>query len=158
MHIPTHLMSGWVIGNQFSLSARQRGFCMLAASLADLDGLSLLFGQEAYWNYHHLLCHNLLFAVILSAGLAWPAPRRAASFLIFFSLAHVHLLLDFFGSGPGWPIYYLFPFSRYPMVNPHSWEFFSWQNMAVAGGAFWPGRFRSQSGKGEPPSRRSRRG
>jgi hypothetical protein len=129
-------MSGWVIGNCLDLSPRQRGFCMIAASLADLDGLSILFGQNAYWTYHHLLCHNLLFAVLFSAVFAWFSPPLIRSFLIYLSLAHVHLLLDYYGSGPGWNIYYLYPFSRRSIYNQHAWDFYSWQNLSAAGVLF----------------------
>jgi LexA-binding, inner membrane-associated putative hydrolase len=133
MHVQTHIMSGWIAGNYLKLNARQRGFCMIAAAIPDLDGLSLLFGRDAYTSYHHLLCHNLLFAVISSAVLAWFSPRPARSFFIYFSLFHLHLLMDYYGSGPGWNIYYLFPFSRRSLYNPHAWDFYSWQNLTAAG-------------------------
>jgi hypothetical protein len=55
MHVQTHIMSGWVAGNYLKLNARQRGFCMIAAAICDLDGLSILFGQNAYWTYQ-LVC------------------------------------------------------------------------------------------------------
>jgi hypothetical protein len=59
MHVPTHIMSGWCLANVVpGLTARERLFCMIAATAADLDGLSILFGQNAYWDYHHVVCHN----------------------------------------------------------------------------------------------------
>src|SRR5438067_3674190 len=44
----------------------------LAATVADWDGLSLLFGAEAYARYHRRLAHNLLVASVLgvAVGLA----------------------------------------------------------------------------------------
>jgi hypothetical protein len=132
MHVQTHIMSGWVLSNYLDLTPRERGFCMLAASLADLDGLSILFGQNAYWSYHHLLCHNLAFAIFFSSLLALRSTRRVRCFFIYLSLAHLHLLLDYFGSGPGWNIYYLYPFSRRSLFNPHAWDFYSWQNITAA--------------------------
>ena len=133
MHVQTHIMSGWCVGNWIGMTARERLCCMIAASVADLDGLGILFGQEAYWNYHHKLGHNLAFAVMVSAVLAWFSLRRVFAFALYMGLAHLHLLMDYFGSGPGWPLYYLWPFSSYTIVNRTAWEFYSWQNISAAG-------------------------
>jgi len=38
VHIPTHILSGWVIGNCFPLSPAQRLGCMIAATIPDVDG------------------------------------------------------------------------------------------------------------------------
>ena len=43
MHAPTHLMSGWCVGNLFRLTAVERVFCMIAASAADVDAVSRVF-------------------------------------------------------------------------------------------------------------------
>ena len=132
MHIPTHILSGWCLGNLLPLTARERAFCMVAAAAQDLDGLGIIVSQELYWDYHHKLGHCAAFGVLLSAGLTWLSARRALAFVTYFSLFHLHLILDYFGSGPGWPIYYLWPFSAREWVNPRAWEFFSWQNIAAA--------------------------
>jgi len=117
MHVQTHIMSGWCVGNWLSLTARQRLCCMIATSIADLDGLSLIFGQEAYWTWHHKLCHNLAFAVLVSAVLTIWSASRFFGFVLYLAFAHLHLLLDYFGSGPDWPLYYLWPFSSDFIVN-----------------------------------------
>jgi len=127
-------MSGWCVGNCFKLSARERLFCMLAASLADLDGLGILVSKELYWDYHHKLCHNLPFALVGSIVLAVFSPSRLRSFFIYLGLFHLHLVMDYFGSGPDWEIYYLWPFSQWSVINPKAWEFYSWQNMSFAAG------------------------
>ena len=107
---------------------------MVAASAADLDGLGILFGQEAYWRYHHTLGHNLLFGLILSTGLTLATRGQLRVFALCLALFHLHLLMDFFGSGPGWPIAYLWPFSRHQWNNSRwSWAFYSWQNISAAG-------------------------
>ena len=54
MHVQTHVMSGWCLGNYAKLSPRERFCCMLAASWADLDGLGIVAGAEFYWEYHHM--------------------------------------------------------------------------------------------------------
>jgi len=106
---------------------------MIAASAADLDGLGILFGQEAYWRYHHVLGHNLFFGVFLSLSLTILARGRAGVFLLFLGLFLLHLAMDFFGSGPGWPISYLWPVSSHPWDNRRwSWAFYSWQNISAA--------------------------
>ena len=52
-----------------------------------------------------------------------------ASFVLFLALFHLHLLLDYYGSGPEWHIHYLWPMKAMIIRNPHAWEFYSWQNM-----------------------------
>jgi len=39
--------------------------------------------------------------------------------------------MDYFGSGPLWRIYYLWPFSGWYVMNPTAWEFYSWQNLSA---------------------------
>ena len=131
MHIQTHIMSGWCAGNFFTLTPRERLFCMLAASLEDLDGLGYFVSAEMYWDYHHKLCHNLLFGLLLSAVLALSSTHRLKRFFLYLALFHLHLVLDYFGSGPGWEIYYLWPFSRWYVENTWAWPFYSWQNISV---------------------------
>jgi len=135
MHVPTHIMSGWCVGNLFpKLNARQRLMCMIAASIADLDGLTRLGGQESYWRWHHKVCHNLTFGIISSAILVIFSGRKIGLFLLYLALFHLHLNLDVFGSGPGWGIYYLWPFSNWMFDNTaYSWQFYSWQNELTAG-------------------------
>ncbi len=106
---------------------------MLAATLADVDGLGILLGQRYYHQFHHALGHNIFFAVALSAVLAAFSPKRPLSFLIYLALTHVHLVLDYFGSGPLWKIHYLWPCSDFFFRRDGAWEFFSWQNLSAFG-------------------------
>ena len=143
MHIPTHILSGWCVANLLPLTARERVFCMVAATIPDLDGLGLLAvpfaGPHFYERYHHVLGHNLTFAVIsalvltaFSRGAWW---RRVIACLAYFALFHLHLLMDYYGSGPGWGISYWWPWRHGPgywWINPHPWEFSSWQNATAA--------------------------
>ena len=135
MHVQTHILSGWCVANLLPLTPRQRLGAMIAASVADIDGLGILFGQEAYWRYHHTLGHNLLFGAVVSLTLALLMRGRAGVFLLYFALFQLHQLMDFFGSGPGWPNAYLWPFSRQVWDNrPWSRAFYSWQNICTAAG------------------------
>ena len=132
MHAPTHIMSGWCVGNLFRLTAGERVFCMIAASAADVDAVSRLFGEEAYWNWHHVAGHNLAFAVLLSTGLALCSTHRLKGYFVYLALAHLHLVLDYFGSGPGWAIRYGWPLFEWDWQNADAWEFSSWQNRVAA--------------------------
>jgi hypothetical protein len=122
-------MSGWCVANIFDLTPRERLFSMIAATAADVDGLGRIVSEEAYWRFHHILGHSLAFAMVISMLLAAFSTHRAKSFVIYLALAHLHLLMDFFGSGPGWGIAYFWPLS----AHPYAWEFFSWQNITTAG-------------------------
>jgi inner membrane protein len=133
MHVPTHLMSGWCIGNLFRISARERLMCMVAASVPDLDGLSIIGGTNAYMDYHHKICHNVPFGVVACTLLWIFSGRRFGALILYLALFHLHLVMDFFGSGPGWGIFYFWPFSQWSADNwRYSWEFTSWQNTTTA--------------------------
>jgi len=135
MHIQTHVMSGWCFANCFQLNARERFLCMLAASLPDCDGLGIVFGQEAYWDYHHVLGHNFLVAVLLSLALAGFSNQKLKCFAVYLGLFHLHLLMDYFGSGEGWGILYLWPFRSDSYESERCWPLYSWQNLCF--GAFF---------------------
>jgi hypothetical protein len=137
MHIPTHILSGWVVGNCVPLDPRQRLACMIAATVADLDGISILLGRGAYDRYHHILCHGLPFGLLVTIVLvAWTRTRARSMVplgVVYLGLFHLHLVMDYWGSGAGWPIAYLYPFSGLKFVNWNGWELTSWQNQLAAG-------------------------
>src|SRR4029079_1025852 len=133
MHVPTHILSGWCAASLLKLTPRERLCAMIAASAADVDGLSYLFGEGTFQTYHHLLCHNLLWAVVVAVVLVQFSTHKPKAFVLYLLLAHLHLVMDYFGSGPLWPIYYLWPFNgRFYFVNKDGWPFTSWQNTSIA--------------------------
>lgn len=132
MHLQTHLLSGWCFGNLFGLGKRGRTLAILASVLPDIDGLGIIFGPVAYWQYHHVVCHNLALGLLLSAILALFAEQKKKAFVVFLAVFHLHLIMDSFGSGEDWVIYYLWPFTKHPITNPYVWSFFSWQNITAA--------------------------
>ena len=134
MHVQTHILSGWCFANCFPCTPRQRLFAMIAASAADIDGISRAFGEKAYWDYHHTFGHNVFAACIISAILAaFTRGREISSFLLFVALFHLHLLMDYYGSGRDWHIHYRWPMKGWIWRNPNAWEFYSWQNMVAFG-------------------------
>ena len=150
MHIQTHVLSGWCVGNLLPLTARERVFCMIAAAAQDVDGLGILISEELYWDYHHKLGHCAAFGVVLSLILTAISTHRLLGFVTYLALFHLHLVLDYLGSGPGWPLYYFWPVSNTEWLNPHAWPFFSWQNIGSAF-AMWAGPCSSRSASGEHP-------
>jgi len=105
---------------------------MLAGSAADLDGLSIIAGYREYEIYHHTLAHNAMFIGVCSAVLAVLSPQKLKSLLIYLGLMHLHLAMDFVGSGPDWGICYLWPFSHRELIITWGWELYSWQNISTA--------------------------
>lgn len=134
MHIQTHVMSGWLAGNCFTLTPRERFLCMVAAAIPDLDGLGWILGEKYFHDYHHVVGHNLLFALLTAAVLTIFSTHRLKAFVLYMALFHLHLLLDLFGSGELWTIMYGWPFSRRELASDYAWSLYSWQNL-LAGGA-----------------------
>lgn len=133
MHIPTHILSGWCIGNLFRFSPRERLFCMFAAAIPDIDGVGFFFSEEVYWRLHHYLGHNVFFGVGVALAMSAFSSRRWLAFTVYAGLFHVHLIMDYFGSGPGWMIHYLWPLSAAAWKTHLVWDLYSWQNLTAAG-------------------------
>jgi len=131
MHIQTHILSGWCFGNLFRLAPKERFFCIFAASFPDLDGFGFLISNDLYWDYHHLIAHNVFYIFLTCAVLTFFSKNRLKAFLIFLSLMHIHLIMDYFGSGYGWQIKYLWPISDWSIWYQKAWPFFGWQNKMV---------------------------
>ena len=131
MHVQTHILSGWCAANALPCTPRQRLVAMAAAAAPDVDGISVVFGQAAYWRYHHTFGHNLWFALLVGvAAAAWARPAWG-TFLLAVAMVHLHLHLymDYWGSGADWHIHYLWPMTNPVWRNPAAWAFFSWQNI-----------------------------
>lgn len=125
-------MSGWCVADLVALTPRERVFAMIAASAADLDGLGLFVSVDYYVKYHHLLAHNFLFGLILTGVLTVFSTHRLKAGVLYLALFHLHLVLDYFGSGPGWGIAYFWPFASREYESRYAWPLASWQNFLVA--------------------------
>jgi ABC-type cobalamin transport system permease subunit len=125
-----HAELSWLTGARLP-DRRDRLLVTLAGLVPDVDGLSLLFGLEAYGKWHHVLTHGLVAAAVVTAVFAALARRRAAVAGLSFVAVHLHLLCDLAGSGPGWPITYLYPFDVRDLYWDGQWNLASWQNSVI---------------------------
>jgi len=146
MNVITHALIGWGLATATpSLTRVERIWTVAAAVASDLDGLGLVAElatrgsqRPLFWwsEYHHVLGHNLLFALLVSVA-AWLFTRRAVVALLAAIAVHLHLLGDLFGSrGPDgyqWPIPYLWPFSDSPaLAVPWQWQLNAWPNVVFS--------------------------
>jgi len=110
---------------------RDRVLVTLAGLAPDVDGLTLLAGEELYARYHHVLTHGYLAALVTMAICTALARQRLWVAGLSLAAFHLHLLCDLAGSGPGWPIHYYFPHSMKEWFWEGQWNLASWQNTLV---------------------------
>jgi len=120
MHLQTHLLASWAIGSGLT-ERRDRRLVAWAGVLPDLDALSLALGRNAYERWHHVLTHNLLSALVVSACAMLVARQKVATTMLALAAFHVHLLLDVAGSGPEWTIAYFYPFAPVELGVSWAW-------------------------------------
>jgi ABC-type branched-subunit amino acid transport system permease subunit len=162
MHVGTHFFAGWMVAVAPALSRRERAFVAFAGVAPDLDGLGIvpemLTADSAhpltwYSLYHHVLGHNLGFALVVTALAFALARRRALTAALVLAAFHLHLLCDLAGSrgtdGEQWPIPYLYPFSgALQLTWSGQWTLGDWRNTAITAvlllatvvAAWWWGR------------------
>ena len=131
MHIPTHLMLSWVVGHRLQDRSDRRAVAW-AGVAADLDGLSILAGVDAYGRWHHVLTHGLMAGLLIGLVASSCAKNRLQVWWLSLGAFHLHLLCDFLGSGLDWPIQYFWPFSDSFYHTPYGWELDAWQNWVAA--------------------------
>ena len=147
MNVITHALSGWCLAETMpQLERRDRAIVVASAVAPDIDGFGMipeLLTRDSrdpllWWtDYHHVLAHNLVFAIVM-AGIACFAAstrNRMRVALLAFAAVHVHLLEDLLGSrGPDgyqWPIPYFAPFSSRVLTWDGQWALNAWQNFAI---------------------------
>lgn len=111
--------------------------------LPDADGVGVVLGvltgsweraQQWYGDWHHVLGHSLVAAVVVAVAIGcWcRAPRAAALALVTF---HLHLVCDVIGSrgpdGYAWPIPYLAPFHAWEWTWDGQWALNAWPNTLI---------------------------
>lgn len=125
-----HAELSWLLAQGLP-DRRDRVLVTVAGLAPDLDGLSLLGGVDAYGRYHHLLFHGALGAAVTAAACAAFARKRGAVAALAVVAFHLHLLCDLAGSGPGWPLWYYWPFDRTEWFWSGQWDLASWQNSLI---------------------------
>jgi LexA-binding, inner membrane-associated putative hydrolase len=144
----THFFMGWAVANAVpSLTKRERAMVTWASVVPDIDGLGIIpekLTQHSahplnWWSeYHHVLGHNLGFALVVSVFAAVFATQKRKTTILVFVSFHLHLLADLVGArGPDadqWPIPYLLPFSdRWQWIWSHQWALNAWPNFVITG-------------------------
>jgi len=148
----THLLTGWLAANGSPTLDRQERVVITLASLApDLDGIGIVAefltaGSDHpllwYSAYHHVLCHNLAFGLLL-AFIGWiTATRKWLTASLALLSFHIHLAADLIGSrspdGYQWPIWYLFPFSSACTITwSLQWKLNAWPNYVITAAALF---------------------
>ncbi|MBI1915444.1 MAG: metal-dependent hydrolase [Planctomycetes bacterium] len=147
----THALIGWWTANVVPLTRRDRLLVFLGGVLPDLDGLGLLFSDEAYLTYHHVLFHNVFACLGWTVLVALATKDRLRCVVLCVLNWHLHLACDYFGSrGPWdtqpWVLPYFYPligrqeggkFVGPPWYwNPWQWPLDSWPNLLVTLGGF----------------------
>jgi membrane-bound metal-dependent hydrolase YbcI (DUF457 family) len=78
------------------------------------------------------LTHGLFAGLLVATLLSYWGKDRMKVWWLSLCAFHLHLLCDLLGSGIGWPMQYLWPFSETFYGTAYGWEFDSWQNLVVA--------------------------
>lgn len=138
-----HLLLSWVSTVELIENRRERTLITVSGIAPDLDGAGVILDKitgttNYYFEYHHVLGHNIFVALLLSVVVfVFSVQQRLLAGICTFGVVHLHILCDLVGSkGPDgfdWPIYYLYPVSGTFKLNwSGQWELNAWQNIAVA--------------------------
>jgi hypothetical protein len=141
----THLLLSWSAASCFKINKKDRILPTIAGVSPDIDGIGIGYDLITsgdvqvleYWStYHHTLCHNIGFGLLLTIIAFAVASRRWLTSGLALLCFHLHLLCDILGSrGPDgyqWPIPYLQPFSdALQLAWVGQWQLDAWQNIAI---------------------------
>jgi inner membrane protein len=145
MNPVTHFLIGWTVANAVPVPKRDRGLITFASVIPDLDGLGLVAEIATrgspkpltWWSdYHHVLGHNIGFAVVVTLVFACLAKNKLLTPGLVLISFHLHLLGDLFGArgpdGEQWPIPYLLPFSNaWQLTWSGQWPLNAWPNVVI---------------------------
>jgi inner membrane protein len=132
-------------GAREALSRLKRALVTWASVVPDLDGVGIIADRltrnsahPSNWcgQYHHTLCHNLGFAIIVAGMAAVLTRQRLKTTTLVFISFHLHLIGDLVGArgpdGDQWPIPYLLPFTKnMHLVWSGQWALNAWLNMVI---------------------------
>lgn len=161
---PTHFLISWIAADATMKTRRDRILVTLAGVIPDIDGfgypienwITIGWDKPLSWHsdYHHILCHNLGFAALVTVGTYWLSKWNWMTTLMACLIFHLHLLCDVIGSrgvdNYQWPIPYLLPFSNtWQWTWSGQWELSAWPNRAIGAGCFalslWLARLKGHS-------------
>ena len=111
----------------------------------DLDGMGIIAERLTqnlahplnWWSdYHHVLGHNIGFAMATTVVVIIFARQKFGTALLAFFSFHLHLLADLVGArgpdGDQWPIPYLLPFSNQLQLTwSGQWALNAWPNIVI---------------------------
>ena len=120
---------GWLCGHRLN-RWRDRLLVTLAGLFPDIDGFGLLLSEELYAMWHHRLTHGLIGGVFIVA-FTTIVSRDTRVGLLSCIAYHLHILCDVVGSGPGWPVWYFWPFHEGEWLPTWQWDLASWQNSLI---------------------------
>lgn len=118
----SHYMVAYAVGRKADISINKMRAITLAGVSPDFDGFSIIFGFEAFRNFHGGPFHSILIALILAMAITVGFYLFTKENVALFAVIGVflHLLLDvpntlgYECSRDG--LYYLWPFSDYPIA------------------------------------------
>ena len=125
-----HAEMSWLLGHWLK-DRRDRLLIVAAGVVLDVDGLTILAGEDWYGRLHHKITHGVLAAIVIVAVTTLFARARWRVALTAGLVFHLHVLSDLVGSGPGWPLYYWIPFSQTEWFWDGQWDLASWQNALI---------------------------
>jgi inner membrane protein len=144
----THFFMGWAVANSVpSLTKHERAMVTWASVVPDVDGLGIVAEKLTqnsthplnWWSeYHHVLGHNIGFAIVVTILAAIFAQRKFVTASLVFISFHLHLISDLVGArgpdGDQWPVPYLLPFSnRWQLTWSGQWALNAWPNFLITG-------------------------
>lgn len=141
----THFFMGWAVSNAGPGNRKDRFLVTASGVVPDIDGLGAIAdlltrhtAQPTHWfdKYHHVLGHNIGFAIIVAALAFCYGTRRCTIALLAFVSFHLHLAGDLLGArGPDgyqWPVPYLLPFTdSIELTWTGQWALNAWPNFAL---------------------------
>jgi len=125
-----HAELSWLAAQGLALR-RDRRLVVLAGLAPDLDGLTILLGGQAFERWHHVLTHGITAGLLVAAACGAAARSRLATAAAALAAFHLHLLCDLVGSGPDWPLRYLWPWSGADWSWRGGWELDAWPNLVI---------------------------